>query len=85
MNEFPSSGWITAKLEELEDSSVPTLAVMKFASRMGTHCGCCCGYFHSHILETVAPEGSTSYSKATHALLRRASFCEAVRKKSIPR
>jgi len=42
-------------------------------------------YFHSHILETVAPAASTSYSKATHALLRRASFCEVVRKKSMPR
>ena len=46
---------------------------------------CCLAYFHSHILETVSPEASTSYSKGPHALLRRASFFEAVRKKSIPR
>ena len=35
-------------------------------------------YFHSHSFEVVAPFASTSYSKAAHALLRRASFLEAV-------
>ena len=45
----------------------------------------CSRYFHSHILETVLPVASASYSKAPHALFRRVSFCEAVLKKSMPR
>jgi len=40
-------------------------------------------YFHSHILEIVLPEPSTSYSKAPQALLIRASFWDAVWKNSI--
>ena len=42
-------------------------------------------YFHSQSLEVVVPEGSTSYSKAAQALLRRASLAEVVRRKSMPR
>ena len=42
-------------------------------------------YFHSHILETVSPEASTSYSKAPQALLSRASFLDAVLKYNMPR
>lgn len=42
-------------------------------------------YFHSHILETVLPELSTSYSNAPHVLFSRASFGDAVLKNSIPR
>ena len=78
------NAWITGNREtELQGSRFPTLAAMNLRQGWGMHS--LCGYFHSHILETVAPEASTSYSKATHALLRRASFCEAVRKNSIPR
>ena len=42
-------------------------------------------YFHSHIFEMVFPAPSMSYSKAAQALLRRASFCEAVLKNNMPR
>ena len=42
-------------------------------------------YFHSHTLEIVLPEASTSYSKAPHAPFIRASFCEVVRKNAMPR
>lgn len=42
-------------------------------------------YFHSHILETVLPLASTSYSKAPQALFNFASFLDAVRKNSMPR
>lgn len=42
-------------------------------------------YFHAQIFATVLPEGSTSYSKAPQVLFSCASFCEEVRKKSMPR
>jgi hypothetical protein len=42
-------------------------------------------YFHSQTVEVVAPDASTSYSKAPQALLSGASFCDVVRKKSMPR
>jgi hypothetical protein len=42
-------------------------------------------YLHSQILAIVLPAGSTSYSNAPQAWLRRASFCEAVLKNNMPR